>query len=299
MPTDPTAPLSTDARYGERTVRGFLDMAIKALTTSGISTARLDSEMLLMHRLNLPREWLLAHDDAEIAAPQWAELCADLVARCRRCPLAYIAGHKEFYGRDFVVTPAVLIPRPESEQMITSLNKIVKDEGDDTTLSVLDLGTGSGCLAVTAKLENPRLDVTASDISADALAVAKRNAAELNASGIKFVQSDLFSGLAGRKFDIILANLPYVDKLWKDTSPELAYEPKLALYADNDGLAIINKFLTQAPQHIDSGGYIVLEADRRQMPAIIALAKKQGFEAIEALPFTLTMRLLEPTRRAC
>lgn len=293
MPTAPTAPLSTDAHYGERTVRGFLDMAIKALTASGINTARLDAEMLLTHRLNLPREWLLAHDDAEIAAPQWAELCADLVARCHHCPLAYITGHKEFYGREFVVTPAVLIPRPESEQIITSLNKIVNDktnQGDDTTLSVLDLGTGSGCLAVTAKLENSRLDVTASDISADALATAKRNAAKLNASGIKFVQSDLFANLAGREFDIILANLPYVDELWKDTSPELAYEPKLALYAEDDGLSIVSQFLAQAPQHLADGGYIILEADRRQMPAIIALAKKQGFEVIEALPFTLVLR---------
>lgn len=294
MSTNPTTtPLLSDAHYGERTVRGFMDMAIRALAASGIASARLDSEMLLTNRLGLPREWLLAHDDAEIAAPQWSELCADLVARCRHCPMAYITGHKEFYGRDFLVTPAVLIPRPESEQIIASLNKIVKDKDKQShcdTLNVLDLGTGSGCLAVTAKLENPRLDVTASDISATALAVAKRNSAKLNASDIKFIQSDLFTSLTRQRFDVIMANLPYVDKLWKDTSPELAYEPKLALYAEYDGLEIIDKFLQEALKHLNEDGYVILEADRRQMPAIIELAKKQGFEVVEALPFTLTIR---------
>lgn len=152
-----------------------MDMATKALTASSIASARLDAEILLNNRLGLPREWLLAHDDAEIARQQWNELCADLIARCRHCPMAYITGHKEFYGRNFAVTPAVLIPRPESEQIIASLNKIIRDKGNDVRLSILDLGTGSGCLAITAKLEHPCLDVTASDISTEALSVARHN----------------------------------------------------------------------------------------------------------------------------
>lgn len=286
-------PISSDARYGERTIRGFIDMAVKALNASGITSARLDAELLLINRLKLPREWLLAHDDAEIASPQWNELCADLVARCHRCPIAYITGRKEFYGRDFIVTPAVLIPRPESEQIITQLNKIFESERNQTERlqsSVLDLGTGSGCLAITAKLENPGLDVTASDISGDALAVAEHNSDKLNASDIEFVQSDLFSNLSSRKFDVIMANLPYVDRLWEDTSPELAYEPKLALYAKDNGLAVINEFLAQAPEHLNRDGYAIIEADRRQIPDIIKLAKKQGFEIVEASPFTLTIR---------
>lgn len=290
MPTDSTTPLSSHARYGERTVRGFMDMATKALTASSIASARLDAEILLNNRLGLPREWLLAHDDAEIARQQWNELCADLIARCRHCPMAYITGHKEFYGRNFAVTPAVLIPRPESEQIIASLNKIIKNKGDGVRLNILDLGTGSGCLAITTKLEHPYLDVTASDISTEALSIARHNSNGLNADGIKFVQSDLFSNLTGQKFDIIMANLPYVDKLWKDTSPELAYEPKLALYAEKDGLEIIDKFLINAPKHLNGGGHIILEADRRQIPAIIKLAKRQGFEVIEALPFTLVIQ---------
>lgn len=257
-------------------------------------------------------------------------------------PVAYITGHKEFYGRDFIVTPDVLVPRPETEQMIEMLKNLIRQAtpvtfskgeglgGGDTSPSpqrrgqigianrergdgkktipqslatlatapftkgsqptnLLDLGTGSGCLAITAKSELPQLNVTAVDISGKTLTIAKQNATKLGAD-IKFVQSDLLSNLQGQKFDFILANLPYVDKSWPDLSPELASEPSLALYANDNGLALIKKLIIQSPEHLRDNGYLILEADRRQIPVIAAFTEQHGFAIMRHEPFTIALK---------
>lgn len=161
-------------------------------------------------------------------------------------------------------------------------------EGQKNSIKLLDLGTGSGCLGITAKLEYPTLDVTLADISDKALAVARENAVQLCAD-VKLVKSDLLNSIDG-KFDIILANLPYVNPDWDYLSPELRYEPDLALYADNDGLALIYKLIDQAPAHLARDGYLILEMDTPQIERVVRYAAEAGFSTIQKLPFTLVLK---------
>ena len=264
-------------------------MARTALLAANIKSAQLDGELLLQYQLNLPRTWLLAHDDAEIAPEQWKQLCQLLYLRSQHCPLAYLTGHKEFYGRDFIVNSHVLIPRPESEQIIESLKSLVSDN-PHRARNLIDVGTGSGCLAITAKLELPGLTVAASDIDQQALMVAKQNAKQLGAD-ISFYQSDLLKDLSSNhKFDIIIANLPYVNHSWPELSPELNYEPSLALYDYSpDSLGLIKKLIVQAQDYLAKPGYLILEMDRRQIRPASDFAIQQGYTIIDAKPFTLTL----------
>lgn len=273
-----------------RTIKSFLRMSTQALIDVGINSARLDSELLLSHYLNLPREWIISHDDAEIAEPQWAELCKMLYLRAKRVPLAYLTGIKSFYGRDFIVNEDVLVPRPESEQIIESLKQLAVR--NPQIKSIADVGTGSGCLAITAKLEIPNLEVIALDISNRALAIAKQNERNLGLDGkIKFIQSDLLSNLTS-VVDVIIANLPYVNRNWDNLSPELKFEPDLALYDDIDNATgLIKRLISEAPAHLTTGGYLILEMDIRQTNEVSSFAVKNSFAIVDAKPFTLTLKL--------
>lgn len=235
----------------------------------GIDSALLDAELILAHTLRQSRTWLHAHGE-ELIDPRRLEIAtARLDLRKERVPLAYILGYKEFYGRQFKVTPSVLIPRPESEAIIESL----KEYWDDKPGRLLDVGTGSGCIGITAKLELP-LDVTLADISRHALTVAEENAAALGAQ-VALQQSNLLEDIPGI-FDIVIANLPYVDKAW-ERSPETNHEPVLALFAEDGGTALIKRLINQAGQHIRRGGLLLLEADPVQHPALVEHAKSRGF----------------------
>lgn len=277
------------------TVRDFLTMSSAALQDAGIATARLDSELLLSAYLGLPREWLLAHDDAEIAEPQWNRLCQLLYQRAQRYPLAYLIGIKEFYGRDFVVDERVLIPRPESEQIIEALNQLISQHTDIHRL--IDVGTGSGCLAITAQLEHPDLDVHACDNSPAALTVARRNAERLITPPAKEVHFYLSNWLDqipdDLTFDVVIANLPYVDPVWPDLSPELAYEPSSALYDEGpEALGSIKRLLTQLSHddRLRPDGYVILEMDRRQIKAATTMAQALSFTVTKQQPFTLILQ---------
>lgn len=253
--------------YEKSTIRSWLREATKQLKAIGIASARLDAELILANTLRKARTYLHAHLDETIDPRRQDIADARLSLRLDRVPLAYILGYKEFYGRNFTVTPAVLIPRPESEDIISLLLEMTTNDIAPKTL--IDIGTGSGCLGITAKLERPNLLVTLSDTSGKALAIAEKNAANLQAD--VFIQKQsLLSGNVQR-LDYILANLPYVDKEW-EVSPELRHEPDEALYARRGGLALIEELLKQAPQHCNPGALVFIEADPVQHPAIISLA---------------------------
>ncbi len=255
---------------GQTLINEWLRGAAEELAMLGIPTALLDAEVILAHTLRKSRTYLHAHGE-QIIDPRRLEIAnARLDLRKDRVPVAYIIGHKEFYGRIFKVTPAVLIPRPESEAIITQLKGLV---GPNKPLKLVDIGTGSGCLGITAKLELPSLSVTLSDNSQHALTVAKENASSLNAE-VKLVHSDLFEKLK-LPFDIILANLPYVDKTW-ERSPETNHEPAEALFASSNGRALIERLLNQAPAHLNSGGHLLIEADPEQHAALTDHAKNRG-----------------------
>lgn len=276
---------------GARTIGGFLTMAAAALTDAGIPSAKLDSELLLTSITNQPREYLLAHDDQSLNRTDWAQACYLLAQRLQRVPVAYLTGCKEFYGRNFQVTPNVLIPRPESEQLIESLTDVMTR--DNNIKQIADIGTGSGCLAITAKLEHPQLIVTASDTSTAALAVAKNNALDLDAN-ITFIKSDLLAQYPiDQPLDAIIANLPYVNEDWTELSdyPELHREPADALFAGDNGCDLIKKLIYTAPLYLRNGGYLLLELDTRQLSDISTFAGKHSFTVIDKKPFTLVLKL--------
>lgn len=247
------------------TIAQWLTQASQLLRARSIASAQLDAEVILAHTLKVPRTWLHAHSDAPID-PRRREIAdARIDLRQDHTPVAYIIGHKEFYGRQFRVTPSVLIPRPESEQLIESVKLWRRPQ----QTRLLDIGTGSGCLAITLQLELPDCHVTASDIDAAALAVARTNAQSLGAE-VTFIRSDLMATIPGN-YDCIVANLPYVARNWS-VSPDTRHEPELALFTGDNGLKLIRRLLTQAADRLPAGGLLFLEADTRQHDALITAA---------------------------
>lgn len=255
-------------------INDWLARSVSELRSAGITSASLDAEIILAHTLRKNRPYLHAHGDQIINARTEEIADARLALRLDRVPIAYIIGHKEFYGRHFKVTTATLIPRPESEAIIDVLNDIVPKNQPllpDQILRLVDIGTGSGILGITAKLEHPELDVTLVDISVPALNVAENNAQLLHAI-VQTVKSDLLTSYPFTP-DIILANLPYVDSSW-ERSLETDKEPEIALFAGDGGLAVINKLVVQAGARLAPAGTLILEADPTQHHAIIALARR-------------------------
>ena len=273
------------------------------LKKASSSIDRLDAELILASIFDKDRTFLHAHADEELTAEQQKVVDDMLLRRQKHEPLAYILGYKEFYGHKFYLTRDVLIPRPETEALVdiaselyqklsanavkpvktTGTAKAVQTIQSGEPIKILDLGTGSGCIALSlaSKLSQSaknhaepeaNIQIVASDISAKALACAEYNAQKLQIKSISWVKSNLLKSKAfkNQTFDIIVANLPYVDKAWpwidKNT---LKYEPKLALYASNYGLGLIKNLIDKAPKHLKKGGFLVLEADICQQQAIL------------------------------
>ena len=269
-------------------IKDWLTDAAGRLSAIGIDSANLDAEIILANILDKNRTYLHAHPEQLIDKDQLAIANSNLDLRLNRVPVAYIVGHKEFYGREFAVSPATLIPRPESEDIINVLKEILLS----TTYQIpptklIDIGTGSGCLGITAKLEFPNLDVTLADISADALLIASLNANAL-AADVDTLQSDLLHNYP-QKPDIIIANLPYVDKTW-DRSPETDHEPALALFAAKNGMEIIEKLIVQASDSLSPNGYIIIESDPTQHNSLIEFAKKQSFKLINQMGYIIVFK---------
>ena len=271
------------------TIAQWIDQAAAILKKEGIDSARLDAEIILAHTLRKSRTYLHAYRDESVPIREQEIADARLRLRLDRTPIAYIIGHKEFYGRQFRVTPSTLIPRPESEMIIEALKDIIPQLGShsDTSIRLVDVGTGSGILGVTAKLEFPALDVTLLDISKHALNVAKQNARNLTVD-IEILQSDLLNNYP-RTAHIIVANLPYVDPSW-ERSPETNHEPGIALFAKDDGLALIKKLIGLATHRLTPDGALILEADPRQHTEIVIFAKSHGFTKSEIRDFIIILQ---------
>jgi len=270
----------------------WLADAVTQLQEQKIDSARLDAEIILTHTINHPRTYLHAHLDETLTDRQQEIANARLALRLDRVPLAYIIGHKEFYGRSFKVTTATLVPRPESELMINLLKDIRGNNislfPNDKTQRLVDVGTGSGNLGITAKLELPDLDVTLIDNSRHALGIAEQNARLLKAD-VRLLHSDLLTDYPF-KADYILANLPYVDPDWQ-RSPETNHEPASALFADNSGTAVISRLLKNI-RPLSTGGYLFIEADPEQHRQLINEAREQQLELITQKDYQLVFRRL-------
>jgi release factor glutamine methyltransferase len=269
----------------------WLKNAAHRLKLVDIPSARLDAELILAHTLRKNRTYLHAHIDQLLTDRELDIAEARLALRLDRVPVAYIIGHKEFYGRLFQVTTATLIPRPESETMIDLLKELVQLTPPRLLgaprLRLVDVGTGSGCLGITAKLELSELDVTLADISRHALMVATKNSQMLQAD-VTILQSDLLTDYPLQP-DFILANLPYVDRDWS-TPPELEHEPELALFAEDNGLQLIKKLIKQADPQLTKGGYLLLEADTTQLDTIAQFATAYNFKEVERRGFIIVLQ---------
>jgi release factor glutamine methyltransferase len=240
---------------------------------------RLDATLLLGHVLGVGRAWLLAHDDAPVeasAAGRFAGACAQ---RQAGVPLAYLVGEREFHGLSLRLTPDVLVPRPDTETLVDWAIEWL--QGPLAALphpAVADLGTGSGAIALAVGRACPRARVSAVDCSAAALAVARANGERLGID-VQWLQGDWFAPLAGRRFDLVLSNPPYIDA----DDPHLAAlhaEPRLALTPGPDGLAALRQLADAAPAHLGPGGVLMLEHGHGQGPAVRALLARTGLEVL-------------------
>jgi release factor glutamine methyltransferase len=233
-----------------------------------------EARLLLRHVLGVTPAALEAHPERKVSPGDTAAFRALVARRAAGEPIAYLTGRREFYGLDFGVTPAVLIPREETELLVEiAVEKPVR--------RILDLGTGSGCLAIAVARELPQARVTAVDASAAALDVARENAAR-HGVDVRFLLGDWFAPLSGERFDLILANPPYVAA----NDPHLAqgdvrFEPRTALAAGPDGLDDIRRIVAAAPAHLLSGGRLWFEHGYDQAPAAAALLAAAGFTGIE------------------
>jgi release factor glutamine methyltransferase len=245
----------------------------RAMRLAGIEPV--DARLLLQHVLGISHAALIAHDERELAEDERRRFLALAARRAAGEPVAYLLGWREFYGRHFAVNPAVLIPRPETELLV---DQALQRLPPDARIEVLDLGTGSGNIALTLALERPRCAVTAVDASASALAIALENARALRAGNAEFRQGDWYGPVAGRSFDLIVSNPPYV----ADTDPhlgrgDLRFEPPAALRAGPDGLAAIRQIVALASEYLRPNGWLLFEHGYDQAHACRCLLAEAGF----------------------
>jgi len=274
------------------TISQWITETTTSLKSVGIPSARLDAEIILAHTLKKQRTYLHAHGDEPLTGRELEIADARAALRLDRTPVAYIIGHKEFYGRLFKVTPSTLIPRPESEMIITLLKELLPTTASllqEAPKRLVDVGTGSGCLGITAKLERPDLEVALLDVSNHALKVAEKNAGILQAD-VSLQRSNLLADYPFRP-DIILANLPYVDPEW-ERSPETEHEPELALFASDSGLYLIKNLIEETSARTNAGALLFLEADPRQHKAIVSHAKSHGLLLRESRDFIIVLEKL-------
>jgi release factor glutamine methyltransferase len=244
--------------------------------------ARQDAEALLLHVLGKSKSWLLAHSNEQLAASEASRYGELLDRRYRGEPIQYIVGEAEFYGLPFRVTPDVLIPRPETEHLV---EKALELAASFSAPRIADIGAGSGCIAVALAHRLPKAQITAIDLSASALAVARANA-KRNGVVIRFLQGHLLTPVAGEQFEIVVSNPPYVPLTDRASlAVEVRdHEPPVALFAGVDGLEICRRLIPAAFAALIPGGFLLLEIGCGQSQAIAALLAASGFGQIEFLP---------------
>ena len=240
--------------------------------------ASIDVRLLLQQVLNVNHAWLISHAHDLLSADQMNGFNALFERRLAGEPMAYILGQREFYGLNLKTTSATLIPRPDTEVLVESgLAKIPTG----TPTKVLDLGTGSGAIALAIASQRPLANITAVDFSEEALQVAQENAASLNLNHVTFIQSSWFDALANRKFDLIVSNPPYIAK--DDVhlqQGDLRFEPITALASGKDGLDNIRVIVANAPQHLNQNGWLMLEHGYDQAGAVSRLLADRGFTQV-------------------
>lgn len=264
-----------DERCAESTAPAIalaLQSAAAQLTNAASDDARLEAEVLLAHALGVDRAHLLADLRSSLSPEQAAAFDALLRRRTAREPLAYIVGHREFYGIEIACSPAALIPRPESEMLVElALEEARRRDGE---IRIADIGTGTGAIAVAIASTAPNARVVATDVSDGALALARRNVERHGVEArVELRKADLLDGLGA--FDVIIANLPYVSEAdWRALASELRdREPRTALLGGETGTEMIERMLKQAPEHLAPGGVLAAEIGAAQGEAMLRAAR--------------------------
>jgi release factor glutamine methyltransferase len=274
------------------TLRDALRQTAERLDRHGVSSPRLNAEVLLCHCLSADKTYLYTHDERELTDAEAQKLAEFVYERVSGVPVQYIVGRQEFFGRCFTVNPAVLIPRPETEFIVEAMIELRPPAGS----RIIDVGTGSGCIGVTLALELPDVQVTLTDVSLDALRVAGLNAANLGAS-VSLACMDLLDAAAG-PFDYIVSNPPYVSR--KEASrlqiEVREHEPEIALYGGGDGLAAFRQLAASAERLLRPGGYLVAEIGHGMEERVLSLfgrtwEKRPTRKDLQGIPRTICLRL--------
>jgi release factor glutamine methyltransferase len=258
--------------------------SVEALLRAGVrlladksDSPRLDAEVLLAHALGRSRTALFVQRAEPVSAEIKDSFLAMIHSRQAGRPVAQLTGRREFWSLDLAITPEVLTPRPETEILVERALAHIPQTG---TTRMLDLGTGSGAIALALATERPHCGIVATDLSPAALDVARRNARSL-AADVRFAAGDWFTPLAGERFDVIVSNPPYIaDDEWHTSGPELVFEPRVALAAGPGGLDAIRAIVAAAPEHLSPGGWLLLEHGANQAPAVRELFARAGFGRI-------------------
>ena len=261
-----------------------LTSAIDRLEAADVGSPRMNAEVLLMFVLGVNRAYLYAHPERELTAEEETRYENVLAQRATGMPSQYITGHQEFWGLDFVVSPAVLIPRPETEHLV---EKALALAARFAHPRIVDVGTGSGAIAVALARHLSQAQIAAVDISAAALDIARENAGRNAVSDrIRFLLGDLLAPVRDERFDVVVSNPPYVPVVDRESlSVEVReHEPALALFAGEDGLDAYRRLIPEAFEVVEPGGYLLLEIGFGQSAAVAALLTQAGFEGTEFIP---------------
>jgi release factor glutamine methyltransferase len=268
-----------------------LNSAIQRLTSARVPSPRMNAELLLMFILGRDRAYLYGHPEHELGSEEQARYDNALRQRSRGIPAQYITGHQEFWGMDFIVSPAVLIPRPETEHLIEELLARVGRAPSPANLRIVDVGTGSGCIALALAKELPQAEIHAVDISPAALEIARANAVRLQLeSRIQFHEADLLDGIEADSFNFVVSNPPYVGESEEDTVQleVRKFEPRNAVFAGATGLEVIERLIPQAREVLKPGGWLVME-----ISGTIAAKVEESLADWESLQITKDLQRID------
>jgi release factor glutamine methyltransferase len=254
-------------------LKDVLRAAIMRLEDSRVGSSRLNAEILLMHTLGCDRAYLYAHPERELIEEELTRYDEHLSERARGVPSQYITGHQEFWGLDFLVAPGVLIPRPETEHLVEAVLELVRAQ-DLKRPRIVDVGTGSGCIAIALAHELPDADLYATDLSPEALEMAHANTSRLQAQNrIHFRQTDLLEGLPDEHFDVVASNPPYVGESESDkVQLEVRkFEPHMAVFGGAEGMDIYRRLIPQARRVLRPAGWLSMEIGYSQEQKVLEL----------------------------
>ncbi len=278
-----------------------VDAAYELFVSNDVPSPRLNAELLVLFVLGRERAYLYAHPERELSSEEQSRYDEVIRERARGCPTQYITGHQEFWGLDLLVSPAVLIPRPETEHVVETVLELLKlyEAEPPGKLRLIDVGTGSGCIALALASELPKAEVHACDISEEALEMARINAARLGLDRrVRFRKSDLLAAYSRDTFDFVVANPPYVgdseaDKVQKQVRE---FEPKVAVFSGEEGMDIYRRLIPQATDALKPGGWFVAEigfsAEEKVRGLLAGWQDVQVTQDLQGIPRVIAARKL-------